>query len=83
MREILEQILKSEGPKRERLIKEFQQKVWNGADDFSVSGSEALAELAYDLDFYESDENARREDSSFYGDERLEREIRRALERLK
>lgn len=83
IREVLEKIVRSEGPERERLIKEFQQYIWDDPNDLSVFDTEVLAELAHDLDFYESDENARKEDPSFYGDERLEREIRHALEKLK
>lgn len=83
MKEVLEQIIKSEGPERERLIKEFQQQVWDREEGSSIPTSEILEQLAHDLDFYEPDENVRREDSSFYGDERLETEILDALERLK
>jgi len=40
-------------------------------------------EIAYDLDYYEPDERLRREDLSFYGDDRLEIEIKSALEKLR
>jgi len=35
-----------------------------------------------DLDYYEPDTAMRREDPTFYGDERLEREIQEALNKL-
>lgn len=63
---------------RKRLISEFQKLVWG-----DPNSNEILSELAYDLDFYEPDEALRREDSSYYGDERLEEEIKSTLQRLK
>jgi hypothetical protein len=41
-----------------------------------------LADLAYDLDFFEPDPFLRVESTSYYGRERLEEEIRTALRRL-
>jgi len=34
------------------------------------------------LDYYEPDPDLRREDPSFYGDERVEAEVKEALEKL-
>ena len=50
--------------------------------DFSEADWEILADLAYDLDFYVSDPSRRREDASYYGEERLIREIRESLTKL-
>lgn len=80
---ILENIL-SDKEKREALINEFQEKVWNGggySTDEKIN--EILSELAYDLDFYEPNEEWRKEDPSYYGEERLEEEIRSTLQKLK
>ncbi len=70
--------------KRKLLISEFQQKVWNAPEDVTESQEwNILGDLAYDLDFYVSDIKARTEDASYYGDERLEEEIKSALKKLK
>ncbi len=66
---------------RKKLIKEFQEKVWN-SETPDEPGFEILSELAFDLDFYEPDEKRRREDFSYYGDERLNTEIELAIQKL-
>lgn len=43
---------------------------------------EILGALALDLDYYEPDESLRKEDSSFYGEDRLEQEVLQALREL-
>lgn len=68
---------------RVQLIKQFQEQIWNGHDRKNERETAILSELAYDLDLYEPDETLRNEDSSYYGDERLEEEIKAALLRLK
>jgi hypothetical protein len=45
--------------------------------------NEMLSALAYDLDFYEPDEALRKQEPSYYGDERLEAEIKSVLRKLK
>jgi hypothetical protein len=80
--ETLSQALR-EHDRRKQLIKEFQQRVWDASPNPSERWEWAiLGDLAYDLDFYEPDPDARAEDASFYGDERVEKEIRLALEKL-
>lgn len=74
--EILEQILKDK-QNRSGLIKKFQELIWN-----DENANEILSELAYDLDFYEPNEEWRKQDPSYYGDERLEEEIRTAIKKL-
>lgn len=64
--EVLKKIL-NDKLHREQLIKEFQDRIWNDENP-----NEILSELAYDLDFYEPNEELRKEDASYYGDERLE-----------
>ncbi len=69
---------------RKQLIEEFQKQVWNGTERLAEGPvSEILEDLAYDLDYYVASPDLRREDSSYYGDERLELEIHTALSRLK
>jgi hypothetical protein len=43
---------------------------------------ETLGDLAYDLNYFVAEPARRAEDPSYYGDERLEQEIRTALQRL-
>ena len=68
---------------RMKFIKEFQEKVWDASEDMTMSPQwDTLTELAYDLDFYEPDPVLRAEDHSYYGEERLIKEIQTALEKL-
>jgi hypothetical protein len=76
--EILEKIL-NDRLNRKNLIKQFQEYVWH----HEVLQNKTLSELAYDLDFYEPDAMLRAQDPSYYGDERLEVEIKTALQKLK
>jgi hypothetical protein len=74
-----------EQAERDQRIREFQRFVFHTAKppaDFSQEDWEILADLAYDLDFYVSDPNLRREDASYYGEERLVSEIRESLAKL-
>ncbi|MBN9400201.1 MAG: hypothetical protein J0I17_08505 ['Candidatus Kapabacteria' thiocyanatum] len=76
---ILRAILEDKAQRTE-LIKQFQNEIWdrNGEGPYF----EILSTLAIDLDYYEPDEQMRREDPSFYGDDRLEQEIIQALKAL-
>ena len=65
------------------LIVEFQRKI----SDYEPSKEEykiynLLNDLALDLDYYEPNPEWRKEDPSFYGDDKLEEEIRTALEKI-
>jgi len=70
---------------RSESIKRFQSAVFEG-DQHSLGVNDfewdVFTELAQDLDYYEPDSDFRREDPSFYGDERVEAEIKDALEKL-
>jgi len=74
---ILEEILYDK-QNRSVLIKEFQELIWNDNNP-----NEILSELAYDLDFYEPNEEWRKQDISYYGDERLEEEIKSVIKKIK
>jgi hypothetical protein len=72
-------------PARNEAIKQFQTTVWEWRTPPIGIGQQAcdiLWDLAYDLDFFEPDPIRRIEDTSYYGHERLEQEIRTALRRL-
>ena len=65
------------------LVDQLQREVFNtrGGIEDSEEWS-ILRDLAYDLDFYEANSKVRREDQSFYGDERAKEEIMAALKDL-
>jgi hypothetical protein len=69
---------------RPQLISKFLTSLRN-APESSKQGLEwkILSELALDLEYYEPDPRIRSEDSSYYGDERAEEEIKAALKSLK
>lgn len=79
--EILKAILSDE-VNRKQLIKQFQQSIWDKEEDKDNVIDEILSELAYDLDFYEPDKELRKESTSYYGDDRLEAEIKSALQKI-
>jgi predicted nucleic acid-binding protein len=65
-----------ENPKnRSERIKRFQQLVWDTREDEIAPGEQEiwdiLNDLAADLDYYEPNEEWRREDPSFFGDEEV------------
>lgn len=70
---------------RNEAVKQFQTIVWEWRTPPVGVGQQAydiLADLAYDLDFFEPDPFVRVETTSYYGHGRLEEEIRTALRRL-
>jgi hypothetical protein len=79
--EILKQILISKSD-RKKLVKEFQNQIWNERINLSESIISILSELAYDLDYYEPDDLLRSQDNSYFGDEKLEQEIQIALKKI-
>jgi hypothetical protein len=69
---------------RPQLISDFQALIWNCSEPAEPDGPlEILRDLALDLDYYVQDPEKRREDASYYGDERFEEEIRLVLGNLK
>lgn len=80
--ERLENILEAKEPQRSLLIKDFQKEIWD-LTEASDAGYEVLSELAYDLDFYEPDENIRKESASLFGEARLKTEILSAIQKLR
>lgn len=80
--EFLQIVLKSEQPIKQDLIKGFQNEIWNDESIQDETLNEILSELAYDLDFYEPNEEWRREDPSYYGEDRLEEILKNAILKL-
>ena len=68
---------------RKQLIKDFQNIIWDNMSQQVTEKDEILSQLAYDLDFYEPDENLRKEVGSYYGDELLEKEIKSVLLKIR
>jgi hypothetical protein len=70
-------------PGRVEHVKRFQEAVWSTENlQAELENVRLLRDLAYDLDFYEPDDQARADSPASYGDARLEEEIRSALQQL-
>jgi hypothetical protein len=70
-------------PTRKETVKQFQSLVWQ--EQKSSVCEEVyivLADLAYDLDFFELDPVSRVQDTAYYGHQRMEEEIKAAFRRL-
>ncbi|MFT3945671.1 MAG: hypothetical protein QM763_01755 [Agriterribacter sp.] len=80
--QLLQVVLEAEQPIKQKLIKEFQDEVWNDESIQDENLNEILSELAYDLDFYEPNGEWRKEDPSYYGDDRLDVVIKTAIQKL-
>jgi len=80
---LLLKCLENTSDSRAIYIYELQNKIWNDELVKDKELNEIISTLAYDLDFYEPDEELRKEDPSYYGDERFEEIIKIALEKLK
>ncbi|MEH3114031.1 hypothetical protein [Pedobacter terrae] len=80
--QLLQTVLEGEHRVKQMLIKKFQEEVWNDESIQDETLNEILSELAYDLDFYESNEEWRKESLSYYGDDRLEEVIKTAIQKL-
>ncbi|MBK9168353.1 MAG: hypothetical protein IPM24_12910 [Bryobacterales bacterium] len=81
---LLQQAL-SDRTERAAAIKALQNYIFESPTPVPGANAEQwriLNDLAYDLDYYEPDPQDRQEDPTFYGEERVEAEIREALEKL-
>lgn len=78
----LQSILEAKQLRRVKLIKEFQEKIWNDESIKDERLNGILSELAYDFDFYEPNEQLRKEDPSYYGDDRLKEQINSVLQMI-
>jgi hypothetical protein len=79
---ILMEVLRNVEGRRQSVVN-FQKEVWNlhePSENFPEL--RILRDLALSLDYYEPDPVIRQEDSSYYGDERLEIEIGAAVRKL-
>lgn len=81
--ELLSLSLNTKDSDRLNYINQFQQIVWNDESFQDEAQNDILTDIAYTLDFYEPNKEWRKEDPSYYGDERLEEEIKSAIQKLK
>jgi hypothetical protein len=77
--EILNKILLEKEPSRSDLINSFQVEVFNDESITDDVLEEIIGDLALDLDYYEPNEERRKESSSFYGSERLEEILKEGI----
>ncbi|HEY2583118.1 MAG TPA: hypothetical protein VGI43_15005 [Mucilaginibacter sp.] len=77
--EILNKILKENEPFRTELIDDFQNDFFNDESVRDEALEMIVGDIAYDLDFYEPNEEWRKQDSSFYGNEKLEEIIKQGI----
>jgi hypothetical protein len=68
---------------REQLVRDFQKQIGNNLFTASEAATKIFDDLAYTMENYEPDEEVREEDSSLFGDDRLIKEIEKALTKLK
>lgn len=78
----LQAILPASERKRSGLIDIFQREVWDAPSEWADPILDVFVDLAYDLDYFVANPEWRREDPSYYGEKRLEEEVRRALARI-
>ncbi|HEY4323277.1 MAG TPA: hypothetical protein VGN20_04805 [Mucilaginibacter sp.] len=79
--EILNKILKEKEPFRTELIDDFQNEFFNDEcmDDVLC---EIVRDIAVQLDFYEPNDEWRKQNSGFYGNEELEEIIKQGLVKI-
>lgn len=82
IRELLLKIKSTQGDWRAQYISRLQDKIWEEAPVDDADLTSALANLAGDLNFYESDERDRDRELGYYGDERLAEVLDAALEKV-
>lgn len=78
----LNYILDAQHPERTELVKKLQNAIWNDESIQDERLNEILSELAYDLDFYEPNEEWKKESPNYYGDERLEELIKLGMQKI-
>jgi len=83
LKKLLREALGTSYEARITAIKEFQNIVWNDTSIQDEELNDILTDIAYMLDFYEPNEEWRRESPNYYGNDRLEEVIRTTLEKLK
>jgi hypothetical protein len=78
----LNTILRENSQNKIKLIKIFQERIWNDETIQDEKLNDILTDIAYILDFYEPNEVWRKESPNFYGDEKLKEVIEIAIQKL-
>ena len=79
------QVAKREPASLGNAIRALQDMVWNSQDwasGVAEDVAEQLRDLAYDLDYFEPDADARAEDPAYFAEDRAMKEIADALARI-
>ncbi len=82
IKDLLTKALYSNGAERASYIQNAQNLIWDDETIQDESLNDILTDIAYILDFYEPNEEWRKEDPSYYGDEKLEQELKSAITKL-
>jgi hypothetical protein len=77
------ELIIADSTNRERLVRDFQKRTGNNLFTASEDATKIFDDLAYTMENYEPDEEVREEDTSLYSDDRLIKEIEKALIKLK
>ena len=78
----LRSILEAPFPLRAELVKVFQNAIWNDESILDEDLNEILSELAYDLDFYEPNEEWKKESINYYGNDHLNELLKQGIEQI-
>jgi hypothetical protein len=81
IKELLYKVERSYAAARTGNIAALQEKIWDEPAIANEAIQQFLSDLAFDLNFYESNERDRDEALGYYGDERLLTIISRAIEK--
>ena len=82
IKKLLSKIQRSHGEERTASIGVLQDLIWNEEEFDNETLEEVLSNLAYDLNFYESETRDRDESLGYYGDQHLVEVIEAANEKL-
>jgi len=78
----LNHILDAQNSERIELVKELQNEIWSDESIQDEKLNEILSALAYDLDFYEPNEEWKKGSPNYYGDERLEELLKLGIQKI-
>jgi hypothetical protein len=78
----LNHILDAQNSERTELVKELQNEIWSDESIQDDKLNEILSGLAYDLDFYEPNEEWKKESPNYYGNERLEEVLKLGIQKI-
>ncbi len=82
LKELLCKALSMSGNERVLHINRFQNIVWDNGSLGEEELNDILTDIAYLLEFYESNEVWRKESRKYYGDEQLEYILKKGIEKI-